>query len=123
MLGGNLPDNTDWDLALITNDEVLSIDQDALAKPATRVSQQAGPDGRTEVWVRELTNGRRVAGLYNRSETVEDLMLDRGQAKLSGKWMARDLWRHKDLGASDAKLALSVPPHGAALLKPAPARN
>jgi len=85
MLGGNLPDNTDWDLALITNDEVLAIDQDALAKPARRLNQQAVPPCRTEVWVRELTNGRRVAGLYNRSETVADLMLDRGQAKLSGK--------------------------------------
>ena len=38
MLGGNLPDNTDWDLALITNDEVLAVNQDPLANPAARVT-------------------------------------------------------------------------------------
>jgi alpha-galactosidase len=117
MLGGNLPDNTDWDLALITNDEVLAIDQDPLARPAARVSQQSAPAGRTEVWIRDLNNGSRAAGLFNRGDAPAEVTLNWEDARLSGKWTARDLWQHKDLGESDAKLALPVPPHGAVLLK------
>jgi hypothetical protein len=46
MLGGNLPDNTNWDLSLLTNDEVLAINQDPFSKQAIR----AAKDGNTEVW-------------------------------------------------------------------------
>ncbi len=121
MLGGNLPDNTQWDLNLISNDEVLALDQDPLVKPATRVSQQGAPNARTEVWVRELKDGNRAAGLFNRSGNATEVTLNWDEAKLSGKWTARDLWQHKDLGIFDTKLALQVPAHGAVLLKLSPA--
>jgi len=120
MLGGNLPDNTPEDLALITNDELLAIDQDPLAQPAARVSQQSSPAGRTEVWVRTLKDGSRAVGLFNRGETASDVALTWNDAKLSGKWTVRDLWQHKDLGPQEAQLALPVPPHGAVLLKLSP---
>jgi alpha-galactosidase len=121
MLGGNLPDNTPWDLDLITNDEVLALDRDALASPAARVSQQGAPNVRTEVWVRELKGGARAAGLFNRGNQPAEVTLNWNDAKLPGKWTARDLWQHKDLGALDAKFTAQVPPHGTVLLKLAPA--
>jgi alpha-galactosidase len=123
MLGGNLPDNTPWDLDLITNDEVIALDQDPLVRPATRVSQHGARGGRgtpsslTEVWVRELKDGSRAAGLFNRGEKEAEVTLIWDEAKLSGNWTARDLWQHKNLGTFDAKVALPVPPHGAVLLK------
>jgi len=123
MLGGNLPDNTPWDLSLLTNDEVLALDQDPLVKPATRVQQEGPPDARTEVWVRELKNGNRAAGLFNRSERAAEITLNWDAASLSGKWVARDLWQHKDLGKFDTKLTLQVPSHGAVLLKLTPASS
>ena len=123
MLGGNLPDNTPWDLSVISNDEVLALDRDPLDKPATRVSQEGPPSARTEVWVRELKNGNRAAGLFNRSENATEVTLNWNEASLSGKWIARDLWRHKNLGRFDTKLTLQVPAHAAVLLKLAPAAN
>ncbi|MGA2175659.1 MAG: alpha-galactosidase, partial [Verrucomicrobiota bacterium] len=123
MLGGNLPDNTQWDLDLVSNDEVLAVDQDSLVKPATRVSQQGPPNARTEVWVRELKDGNRAVGLFNRSGNATEVTLNWDEAALAGKWIVRDLWQHKDLGAFDAKLALQVPAHGAVLLKLSPASN
>jgi alpha-galactosidase len=116
MLGGNLPDNTEWDLSVLTNDEVLAVNQDPLVRPATRISQQ----GRTEVWMRPLKDGSRAAGLFNRSDAATEVSLNWEEAKLSGKWTARDLWQHKDLGPLDTKLARTVPPHGAVLLKLSP---
>jgi len=121
MLGGNLPDNTPWDLSVISNDEVLAMDQDSLVKPATRVSQEDPPSARTEVWVRGLRNGNRAAGLFNRSENATEVTLNWSEAALSGKWIARDLWQHKNLGKFDTKLTLQVPAHGAVLLKLTPA--
>jgi hypothetical protein len=120
MLGGNLPDNTQWDLDLISNDEALALNQDPLVKPAARVSQQGERNARTEVWVRELKNGSRAVGLFNRSGSGAEVTLNWDETALSGKWTARDLWQHKDLGAFDAKLPLQVPAHGAVLLKLSP---
>ncbi len=121
MLGGNLPDNTPRDLGVITNNEVLALDQDPLVKPATRESQEGPPSARTEVWVRELKDGNRAVGLFNRTEKATDVTLDWIEASLSGRWIARDLWQHKNLGSFDTKLTLQVPAHGAVLLKLTPA--
>jgi alpha-galactosidase len=117
MLGGNLPDNTPWDLSVITNDEVLTLDQDSLGKPAARLSQQSVGNSYTEVWVRELNGGSRAAGLFNRSGQPADVVLDWDEAKLVGKWTARDLWQHRSLGTFDRQLSLQVAPHGVVLLK------
>lgn len=123
MLGGNLPDNTPWDLDLITNDEVIALDQDALVKPAVRISQQGTRGGRgtpsslTEVWVRELKDGSRAVGLFNRGEQATQVTFNLNDAKFSGTWTARDLWQHKDLGNTDANIMQQVPPHGSVLLK------
>jgi hypothetical protein len=121
MLGGNLPDNTQWDLDLITDDEVLAEDQDSLVKPATCVSQQGPPNARTEVWVREITDGNRAVGLFNRGGNATEVTLNWNEAALTNKWIVRDLWRHENLGIADTKLALQVPAHGAVLLKLSPA--
>ena len=100
---------------------MLALDQDPLVKPATRVSQEGPPNARTEVWVRELKDGNRAVGLFNRSENATEVTLNWDEASLSGKWIARDLWQHKNLGKFDTKLTMQVPAHGAVLLKLSPA--
>ncbi len=117
MLGGNLPDNTDWDLSLLTNDEVLALDLDPAVKPAARLGSSGAAQGRTEVWLRELKDGGRAAGLFNRGETPEQATLIWDQAGLNGKWSVRDLWQHKDMGAFEGQFSIQVPAHGAVLLR------
>ena len=116
MLGGNLPDNTDWDLSLITNDEMLAVDQDPLENPGARVTPTGARSDNTEIWLRELKDCSHAVGLFNRGEQATDIAVNFTELGLAGQWKARDLWQHKDLG-SDAKLTLPIPPHGAALLK------
>jgi hypothetical protein len=113
MLGMNLPDNDDWTLSLITNDEVLALDQDRLGKPARRVSQHAGG----EVWVRELQDGSKAAGLFNRGSIEENVTLNWSDAGLAGTQSVRDLWQHKELGNFNGQMTLPVPRHGAILLR------
>jgi alpha-galactosidase len=109
----NMPDNDNWTLSLITNDEVLAIDQDRLGKPARRVSQKNGG----EVWVRQLQDGSKVVGLFNRGNAGANVTLNWSDAGLTGAQSVRDLWQHKDLGSSDNQITLPVPKHGAVLLR------
>jgi len=98
MLGANLPDLDGWTLSLLTNDEVLSVNQDPLGKPATRVSQKDG----LEIWRKELQDGSAV-GFFNRSEAPVTVKLPAG----------RDLWRRQDVEEREGALQ----PHASMLLK------
>jgi len=113
MLGNNLPDTDEWTLSLLTNDEVIAVNQDALGSPARRVMQTKG----TEVWVKELKDGSKAIGLFNRSAAAQDVELDWTDAGLAGKQALRHLWSHKDLGVFEAKFSVQVPRHGAVLLR------
>jgi hypothetical protein len=112
MLGMNLPDNDPWTVSLITNDSVLAVNQDPLGQPARRIYQHAS----TEIWVKELKDGARTVGLFNRGNDPADIVLKWTDADLTGKYYVQDLWQHKDLGTFQDELQLPVRKHGAVLL-------
>jgi alpha-galactosidase len=112
ILGNNLPDTDDWTLSLLTNDEVLAFDQDALGLAAKRVAQKDG----LEVWVKDLKDGSKAIGLFNRSEAEAPVVLNWTAAGLSGKQTLRDVWQHHDLGAFSETFSSPVPAHGVVLL-------
>jgi alpha-galactosidase len=112
ILGNNLPDTDEWTLSLLTNDEVLAIDQDPLGIAAKRVSQKDG----LEVWVKDLKDGSKAIGLFNRSPADASVTLDWTDAGLTGSQTLRDLWQHKDLGSFDQTYSCQVPSHGVVLL-------
>jgi len=113
ILGNNLPDTDSWTLSLLTNDEVLAIDQDALGTAAKRVSQKDG----LEVWVKDLKDGNKAIGLFNRSDADGTVMLNWADAGLTGKQNLRDLWQQKDLGSFEETFSAPVPKHGVVLVK------
>ena len=113
MAGANLPDNDDWTRALLTNPEVLAVDQDAMGQAAT----VAATEGETQVWTRTLADGSRAVGLFNRGDFPETVSADWKALGVSGRWAVRDLWQRRDLGAFSDKYAASVPPHGAVLVR------
>jgi hypothetical protein len=103
MVGADLPDNDPWTLALLTNDEILAVNQDALGAKARQVSKDKG----IEVWERKLANGDKAVAIFNRR--LFDMRFQYGAGQ-----KLRDLWRHKDL-ASPA--SLTIPARGAVLLR------
>ncbi len=64
LIGCDLTDLDDFTLGLLTNDEVLAVDQDSLGKQATRVKDDLTTG--VEVWMRPLADGTIAVGLFNR---------------------------------------------------------
>ena len=69
MLGMNLPDNDEWTTAILTNPEVLAVDQDPLGKPAQRIANPAVP---AEIRVKPLADGSRAVGFFNRTSQPDE---------------------------------------------------
>jgi alpha-galactosidase len=108
---------TRFTLSLLSNDEVIEVNQDELGQQARRVKA----DGVREVWVKELADGSRAVGLFNRSPlgtvSVEATWDELG---LKGAQEVRDLWRQKELGSSEGKIELEVKSHGVMLIRVRP---
>ena len=113
MVGANLPDNDSWTLSLLTNPEVLALDQDVTNAPASRISH----DDQWEVWSRQLSSSSIAVGIFNKDDFDNSYGLSPSGLNLTGKYDVRDLWQRKDLGDVDGTLTINVPSHGAILLK------
>jgi hypothetical protein len=113
MLGMNLPDNDEWTTALLTNPEVLAVNQDAGGKPAKRVFVRGLA---AELWVRELADGAHAVGLFNRTSQTAKVELDWSDAGLPATPKVRNLWLRKNL-AQGKVFTAEIPPHGCVLLR------
>jgi len=113
MVGANLPDNDPWTLALLTNPEVLAVNQDSVGAAGGLVSQAEG----LEVWSKKLADGSLAVGLFNRGDMEDTVTADWSKLGITGRYTVRDLWLRKDMGRSSGKYAASVPSHGVVLLR------
>lgn len=113
FIGADLSKLDDFTLALLTNDEVIDVDQDPLGRAARRVWH----DARREVWARPLHDGTMAVGLFNRGFAPSNVSVEWHQLGLQGPQPVRDLWRRVNLGTVAGKFSATVPRHGAVLLK------
>jgi hypothetical protein len=113
MLGMNLPDNDDWTAAILSDPEVLAVDQDILGQPARRLTADGSAD---EMWVKELADGSLAVGFFNRREAKAMVDYRWRYLGFSNPPQVRDLWLRTDLGRP-ASFSGELPPHGCALLR------
>jgi alpha-galactosidase len=102
--------------AILTNADVVAVNQDPLGKQATVVATS----GSNQVWSKELSgNNVRAVALFNRSGSAASMTVQWSQIGLpAGAATVRDLYAQKDLGSStDSYTATSVPSHGIVMLK------
>jgi alpha-galactosidase len=113
IFSGDITRLDDFTLGLLTNDEVIEVDQDPLGKPGRRVAK----DGDLEVWAREMEDGSKAVGLFNRGEGLAEVTALWADVGVQGGQRVRDLWRQKDLGVfTDAFKAL-VARHGVVMVR------
>ena len=113
LIGCDMTQLDDFTRSLLTNDEVIEVDQDPLGKQAGRVSVS----GNSEIWSKDLEDGSKAVGLFNKGETRREITADLTLLGLTGNCAIRDLWRQKDLGIFEGQFKSSVPPHGVVLVR------
>jgi len=113
IFSGDITRLDDFTLNLLTNDEVIDVDQDPLGKPGRRVAI----DGDLEVWARDMEDGTKAVGLFNRGEDTTSVTAKWADLGLKGKRIVRDLWRQQDLGKYDGEFNATVPRHGVVLIR------
>ncbi|HZQ53901.1 MAG TPA: glycoside hydrolase family 27 protein [Bryobacteraceae bacterium] len=114
LLAGNDQRNAPPDiLEILTNKEVIAVDQDPLGKEANRVAK----NGDLEVWARPLKGGDYAAGLFNRGASTAKVTARWSDIGISGKARVRDLWAHADRGEMSDEFSAEVPSHGVVMIK------
>jgi len=98
---------------LLSNDELIDINQDPLGKPAARIVK----DGEKEVWARQLFDGSHAASLVNLDDAPQMITVKWRDLGLASTQSVRDLWLHKNLGAVKGEYTVEVPAHGCVVLK------
>jgi alpha-galactosidase len=113
LIGADMTQLDSFTRSLLTNDEVLDVDQDPLGRQAVRVAR----DGESEVWARPMEDGSRAVGLFNRGYLPAKVTARWSALGLKGAQVARDLWRQSDLGTFKDELTTDVAPHGVVLVR------
>ena len=114
-------------LNLLTNDEVITIDQDPLGKSARLVSEEND----VQVWLKPLEDGSYAIGMFNidgyqktpqsyfswGDEKTKSYALDLAKLGLRGKYMIRDVWKQKDLGQFSGVFKTEIRHHGVLMVR------
>ena len=94
LIGCDLTKLDDFTRSLLTNDEVIDVNQDELGAQAAQVAR--GP--RAEVWAKPMSDGSIVLALFNTHRSPTRITVDFKTLGLDGHWLVRDLWTQQDLG-------------------------
>ncbi len=113
LIGCDMARMEQFTIDLLSNDEVLAVNQDPLGKAASRVWQ----DGSLEVWSRPLWDGTVAVGLFNTGMKKAPVTARWSDLGIKGEQRVRDLWQQKNLGNFKDSYTGEVHPHGALFLK------
>ncbi|RKF18910.1 glycoside hydrolase family 27 protein [Altericroceibacterium spongiae] len=111
ILGHDLRETSDDALALLTNREVIAIDQDARGEQGVPLRK----DSQQEVWTKPLSDGSTAVALFNRGTAAARMAVRPEDIEAETIQGARNLWTHSDLTGKD--LSFTVPAHGSVMLR------
>jgi alpha-galactosidase len=133
LAGNDLRDMKPSILEILTNKEVIAVDQDKLGKQAVRVAPpvpaaesesvpKAGRGGSTtggllQVFARPLADGGHAVGLFNLGTETAKVTAKWSDIGIKGSHKVRDLWKHADLGSIKDEFTADVPSHGVVMIK------
>ena len=113
IAGNDLTRMTPFTVELLTNREVIAVDQDPLGKQGYRIAQE----GPFEIWMKPLADGSKAVGLFNRQRSTEQVTVKLSQLGIDRQASVRDLWLKKDLGSVTGEYSAYVPSHGVVLVR------
>lgn len=107
---------------ILTNKEVISVNQDKLGEQARRFMDM----GEKEIWAKPLDNGELAVCFLNRTEDVWNLNYDwhkqtiyfADQINIHKKeYLIRDLWKHQNIGTTKEPTRCMIAPHGVLMVR------
>lgn len=115
LIGCDMARMDDFTRSLLTNDEVIDINQDPLGLHAVPVWSE----GDKIIYLKNLEDGSVAVGLFNKGEQPAKMSINPRMLGMYEKKTVRDVWRQKDIGTLDYKqeFTAEVAPHGVVLLK------
>ncbi|WP_163514296.1 glycoside hydrolase family 27 protein [Gelidibacter japonicus] len=108
MAGNDLRDMTPVDHSVLTNKELIAINQDVLGKQGFKIEDY----GNFEIWQKPLTNGDIAICFFNREITSKTYEIDWSKIRVKdfeGDYKIKDLWQNAIVGATDTKMSIEVP--------------
>lgn len=119
MMGGDLPSNNQFTLSLLTNDEVLAVNQ----KSAN--NRELSARGDQIVWAADVpgTQSKYLAVFNIADDGPATIEIPLNELGLSGQCLVRDLWQKNDIGRYETTFQPTVPAHGGRLFKASPVQR
>ncbi len=118
IAGNDIINMSDEIREILTNKEVIAVDQDSLGKQGTRVKDS----GDLEVWARQLHDGSRAVVLFNRGKDAAEISFEWTDIGYPNTLKAnvRDLWKHEDIGKFVGGFSAKVNGHDVVMIKVIP---
>jgi len=116
ITGNDLTKMTPETRAILTNPDVIAVDQDPLGVEGQRVWEE----GPLEIWMKPLADGSKAVGLFNREQSTIKLTVKFSQIGIDGRATVRDLWARKDLGVFKGSYSADVVEHGVVMIRVTP---
>lgn len=116
LAGNDLRHMSRQTIEILTNKEIIALDQDRGFKQATRLFTKDS----IEVWVKQLgkhDQSTKAIALMNCGETSSSITLTASQLNLLARTTLRDLWLHKDVGRFGKSKTFFIPKHGIVVLR------
>lgn len=113
LIGANMEQLDDATLSLLTNEEIIAINQDALGKSASLITTL----DTIEVWKKQLEDGSFAFGLLNLSNESTTVKIPFSAVELQGRNRIRNLWKKEDLGVLENEFEITIPAHGIVMLQ------
>jgi len=113
LAGNDLSTMTPVTVAMLTNRDIIAIDQDKAGRQADR----AYAEGELEIWTKKMADGSTIVGLFNRHDIYNEIVVDFKQLGFKKPVKAHDVWANKDLGALPMTTHLLIGGHDVILLR------
>jgi hypothetical protein len=112
MMGGDMPDNSKFVEDLLTNSEVIEVNQNAVD------SHQLFRKQGLVVWTSKSADRKyNYLALFNLNEVNSEIEVDLAELGIKNKVKVRDSWAKSDKGTFSGKFSATVNPHGAKLFR------
>jgi alpha-galactosidase len=119
LLSCDLEKLDEFTLSLLTNDEMIEINQDPLGISAHTIAKKRSWFSKSmwRIYARPLEDGSHAVGLFNLGDKSSLITVKWSALKIQGKKIVRDLWRQQDMGIYESDFTADVPPHGVVAVK------